>query len=1244
MGVHQTPEDQYLHHSDLKIHGTCDWLLEKQSFQDWRDADSSSVYWLSANPASGKSVLSAHVIKHLEDTNLTCSYFFFTRDSKVDSKLSHCLRSTAYQMALSNVYVRDALLAMIDAGSQLAKGDFRAIWRKVFVGVIFRTPLFQPYFWVLDGVDECEDRHELVKKLGEIEHDYPLRVFLTSRPSAVSLQFSGHEDVRMHVEQLSAQESANDIRALIEANMHHFPAENDIARGELIQRIMTKSNGCFLWVKLMVDELRDVYSPRDINKILDGVPTGMDALYSRIVKNMENAQYGKEVAKAILTWTVLSARPLTVDELNAALQLDIEDTIHDLAGKAASICGHLVYVDSKSRVRMIHQTAREFLLDPSLQSEFALKEAECQSRLANICLSYLLGNEMKAPRGRRSSATRIALPGQSSPFAHYVCGWFYEHVRQTSSAEEEIFKLLHTFLTSSNILRWIEIVAQSGDIDHLVRTGKIVDDFLRRRTRKGLSSKEDLSQTVKAWSIDLVRLASKFGQQLLMVPGSVYNLVAPFCPPDSAMYKQFGTSTRSITVGGLSARSWDDRVSCHVAPGEQVSSAAYSDAHYAVGYSSGLITVFQTTSCQAVRKMFHGELIKSLQFSHSGRMLASGGMSSVQVFNAHNGDRILNLSTGHQCLALRFDSRDQSVSAALRNSEKMTWKLDTGNPVSSTKLVGEPGHMGQQSMATRAPVGAAFSPELNLLALVFRAPAIMLWDLETDSFDGYCDRCPEGDSESLRKVRPAPALNVVFCSVSTSPLLAATYFDGELVLFDPDQNTIIATTMAGGEVLASSPDGRFVATGDSAGNIQLFECQTLKLVYRVNSWDHGIRALAFSDDGRRFVDIRGSTCNVWEPSELIRQESADQNSDSDARSYTAKEIDLADDDDLVMITACVIQPAGKFVICGKDDGSVCLYDARTGLQIHILYDHGQGAAVTHLTCDRQSGLIASADDSSMVLVHRMSNKTVPDVGDPMLRIKLDHAINQLQIASQRLFIISLSAASIFNIDAGQLIKSFFRGERDAISSDMENYQDDSTVGHSLDKPWKWLLDADQVIILDRDVASSFNLQSLESWTELTLPPSLPRADTKPLPPRDVGEQRSPGTYFLCFDNQYLAMSWASENPMEPPVFSIQPSPRAEAATRVSLNAAINRLSGSLARLLGPIGRKLMFIDRHNWVSSIEPAADHYARHFCIPSDWLSMNELLIEVTQLVVVFVRRNEIAVVRNWSATAEFVHLIEE
>jgi hypothetical protein len=185
--------------------------------------------------------------------------------------------------------------------------------------------------------------------------------------------------------------------------------------------------------------------------------------------------------------------------------------------------------------------------------------------------------------------------------------------------------------------------------------------------------------------------------------------------------------------------------------------------------------------------------------------------------------------------------------------------------------------------------------------------------------------------------------------------------------------------------------------------------------------------------------------------------------------------------------------------------------------------------------------------------------------------------------------------------------------------------------------------ADQIILFDEDIAVTFTAQCLESLTELTFPPD-PGTKTDGalitnLPLNAGEESHTPQTIIPCFNNRYLAMSSPSSDPLQPPSFTIWPSPQANAPTPDPSNAAITRLSASLARILGSFGSKLIFLDRQNWVSSIELAADHYARHFCIPFDWLSMSELLVEVTQTIVVFVRRNEIAVVRNGFAFAEYV-----
>ena len=70
-------------------------------------------------------------------------------------------------------------------------------------------------------------------------------------------------------------------------------------------------------------------------------------------------------------------------------------------------CGQLVTVDKFSKVQMVHETAREFLLNDDLESEFAINKTNAHTRIARASLTYLTGEEMKPPRtSRRGSAMK----------------------------------------------------------------------------------------------------------------------------------------------------------------------------------------------------------------------------------------------------------------------------------------------------------------------------------------------------------------------------------------------------------------------------------------------------------------------------------------------------------------------------------------------------------------------------------------------------------------------------------------------------------------------------------------------------------------------------------------------------------------------------------------------------------------------------------------------------------------------
>lgn len=71
-------EDDFINIDSQRMSGSCEWLTEKKSFQRWRDSPTKAqIYWVSAKPASGKTMLSGYIVKHLRELNRDCGFYFF---------------------------------------------------------------------------------------------------------------------------------------------------------------------------------------------------------------------------------------------------------------------------------------------------------------------------------------------------------------------------------------------------------------------------------------------------------------------------------------------------------------------------------------------------------------------------------------------------------------------------------------------------------------------------------------------------------------------------------------------------------------------------------------------------------------------------------------------------------------------------------------------------------------------------------------------------------------------------------------------------------------------------------------------------------------------------------------------------------------------------------------------------------------------------------------------------------------
>ncbi|KAF7902869.1 hypothetical protein EAF00_002771 [Botryotinia globosa] len=237
-----------------------------------------------------------------------------------------------------------------------------------------------------------------------------------------------------------------------------------------------------------------------------------------------------------------------------------------------------------------------------------------------------------------------------------------------------------------------------------------------------------------------------------------------------------------------------------------------------------------------------------------------------------------------------------------------------------------------------------------MIAISSMASPILLFDLFNEVMCGELVR----DRELMKSVggtyyhasvmafNPSPEIN----------LLVVSYGDGELVVFDP------RTT----ELKHRIPN--------PFGTIRLFEFDgtedaNLSLIYRINVYDEGIRSLVFSGDGSRFIDIRGSHCRVWEPAALVRKPFSNGNN-IDTSAPERALVETAGMIEGILkpeITAIAVDSSGEWVFCGRQDGSVAVYNTQDGLENSRLYQHATNISINRIVWGDNTRIVATADES-----------------------------------------------------------------------------------------------------------------------------------------------------------------------------------------------------------------------------------------------------------------------------------------
>ena len=1243
----QVPEDMdddLANVKDVRLTGTCEWFIKKESYQMWRStaADAPQVLWVSGRPAAGKSVLAGYVIDQLLEDQTRCSYYFFKYGDEFKSRLSTCLRSLVFQMACKDISILELLTAMQREGKKIDNENERSIWRTLSSSGILRAPKAKHY-WVIDALDECGNASSAFgPMLTSVDPSTPIRIMITSRElPRLEQELLSSSTLRFQHEKISIADTRSDIELLVERKVKSVNLESSAARASLVERIMGKSEGTFLWTVLVLNDLSNSYGEEEISSALEDMPRHMSPLYHRILETMNHTKGGKKLAQTILTWATCAIRPLTTKELGGALKIDIRDTFPNLEQSILAVCGHLVTVDKLGKVQLVHGTARDFLLDTSLESEFAISPMKAHTNIAKTCLTYLNGEEMKPPRTSRRGSV-MGITSKRAEFSTYACAAFSYHLSRADPLAHDVLLLIDKFL-KANVLSWIEVIAQTQNLTPLIRAAKNLRKYARS-TAAATSPLGAVMHRLRGWSVDFVRVVAKFGDALAMSPLAIYSHVLPFCPLESAIH-DLATPGRGLSIFGLSNIQWDDRFSCIDFRESVTSALCYGDELFAIGLLNGAIVIYHAVSCQEFKSMTQGESVRFLRFKTNTGLLASCGIKAIRVWDIYNGTIIHSFQASQRIIGLTFHNSD--LIATLCNNCLVSWDVDQYGSRQPDRPWSGPGE-DKNSSSNRVPCAVSLSLSHQMLAVAYNGRPIILWDIEEDAYYGECGKKLVTGQTSTHMVTA-----IVFNPNPNIELMATSYLDGDLVILDPFNDQQLHKFRENCHTLAASPDGRLLAGGAGGGLIQIYEFDTLRLLYRVKSSNMHIKQLAFSSDGLHLCDIRGSHCNVWEPAVLLGNTTLDDSSESTSTSV----VEVIMSETKVKICTMCLHPKGDIIFCGKDDGSISIYELQTGSEMRTLYRHK--SVIRLITWWHLSNTIMTVDASNGIMARKLKYSTREGFAtDTILfqsRLNCEMSVIQLLQGERagRFILSTRHSDHMWNIG----------GEEEAVRPYSESPGDRKwlqhpqsehhmiCIGRAIARIFTW---KDWTEVVSVNLVADFTSLHLKSvillmkfaWPSILI--EMSELDGSPVTSALHLFDLAPFS-MEDFPTHDATLQAPSEEEHE------DSSPDMDKETAADPRDSTLLLASELAAIVPYIAHvlgcrndtQLVFLDTKSWVSSadledLKKGSGAYFRHFFVPYEWFAgMRDLIGALTQRDVIFARYDEVAIIRNGLQSAEPVNL---
>jgi WD40 repeat protein len=749
----------------------------------------------------------------------------------------------------------------------------------------------------------------------------------------------------------------------------------------------------------------------------------MEAIYNRMALSIANSPNpsDKLLATRILECVTCSVRVLKVAELSQALDGVTSDML-DLQRAIMDLCGHFVVVDNGGNVAMIHQTARDYLLnDPAEGRPLKIDRQAAHRQLFLSSMRCLMQTGLRAKLGRN----------QKPEFLEYAATSWSLHLASGPLYDHEIVTTLKKFLTGNWVLMWIHALAASGQLRVLVRVSKDLSRFAANGREPEPMTSTAVIPTLEhdlfeSWAVDLLRIVGKFSNLLRRNPNSIYKFIPPFCPKSSSIYQLFGKAeARNLSVTGLSAETWDDslaRIPLGHGSATFGSSIAAAGSQVAVLASSGSVFLYDSSDFMEGKAspIKHGERVDRMQLNSTATLLATYGYRTTKVWEVSTGKcrvSVDSVESKTRPLAMLFVNDNSTL--LVGTDDRRVRSLDLNDSQPTWQVVAELEEAELEGFFMNSASHMALSKDGSMVAIAYRSHPISAWETDGPMHIGHCWR--KDESVVIRELRELvwhPHLPQILGLNVEGLVFKWAPYEGEI-----DELPAVATR------LSISKDGDIFATGDGHGRVKLYTTSTFSLIYQLAAQD-AVFGLTFSPDSRRFYDIRGYYANAWEPNTLVRfaeQSGRHMDSAGEVQSLPHSDVSIVISGAVDSITALSGSPKGRLYCCGTGRGSVTLHDTQQGKLADLHVSRGK-FTIEQIVWSGDGKYICFTDMSKQVTVMSVAQgvgETVPVVEQkavismrkvakgPILQLLFQADSSYLLVhTSSQIFTISLESSSV----------------------------------------------------------------------------------------------------------------------------------------------------------------------------------------------------------------------------------------